>query len=177
MLNLFQKMPFVVSAMFLTLAASMFFPVFTAKILSTRPGGPDRPKLFEPAAFIPLAFFWWNFGDLLGRMSTALPWNASLRRRPRVMFLCSVLRLGFIPLYLLCNIGGRGAVINSDLFYLLVVEFLFGLTNGILASNSMVAASEIVEEDEREAAGGFMGLSLVAGLTVGSLLSFSIAGI
>jgi len=36
----------------------------------------------------------------------------------------------------------------------------------------MMGAVEWVDVDEREAAGGFMGLMLVAGLTVGSLLSF-----
>lgn len=35
----------------------------------------------------------------------------------------------------------------------------------------------LVEEGEREAAGGFMAVNLVAGLTFGSLLSFSAAGI
>ena len=37
----------------------------------------------------------------------------------------------------------------------------------------MMGTNEWVEDGEREAAGGFMGLSLVAGLTTGSLLSFT----
>lgn len=41
----------------------------------------------------------------------------------------------------------------------------------------MMGAAHWVEPDEREVAGGFMGLMLVAGLTVGSLLSFFIAGV
>lgn len=40
----------------------------------------------------------------------------------------------------------------------------------------MMAAPEHVEEGEREATGGFMGLNLVGGLTVGSLLSFFVGG-
>lgn len=39
----------------------------------------------------------------------------------------------------------------------------------------MMGAGEWVDVEEREAAGGFMGLMLVAGLTVGSLLSFAVA--
>jgi equilibrative nucleoside transporter 1/2/3 len=35
---------------------------------------------------------------------------------------------------------------------------------------------ELVEPDELEAAGGFMSLCLVGGLTAGSLLSFGVAG-
>jgi equilibrative nucleoside transporter 1/2/3 len=81
-------------------------------------------------------------------------------------------RLIFIPLYFLCNVGGRGAVVSSDVFYLFVVQGLFGLTNGYLGSECMMGAGGWVKEEEREAAGGFMGLCLVAGLTVGSLLSF-----
>ncbi len=71
----------------------------------------------------------------------------------------------------------RGAVVNSDLFYLLLVQLPFGLTNGWLASDCMMAAGERVDESEREASGAFMGLCLVAGLTAGSLLSFTAAGI
>lgn len=36
----------------------------------------------------------------------------------------------------------------------------------------MIAAASFVDAEEREAAGGFMGLILVWGLTIGSLLSF-----
>jgi len=52
------------------------------------------------------------------------------------------------------------------------VQFLFGLSNGYLGSSCMMGVEEWVEEEEREAAGGFMGLWLVGGLTVGSLGSF-----
>lgn len=73
---------------------------------------------------------------------------------------------------MLCNIRGGGAVVRSDLFYLVGVQFLFGLSNGWIGSVCMMGAGEGVEEGEKEAAGGFMGMCLVAGLGVGSLLSF-----
>ena len=63
----------------------------------------------------------------------------------------------------------------SDTFYLVVVQFLSGLSNGFLGSTSMMGAGAWVEVEEREAAGGFMGLMLVGGLTVGSLASFLVA--
>jgi len=72
---------------------------------------------------------------------------------------------------------GKGAVIKSDAFYLFVVQFGFGATNGWLSSSCMMGAGEYVEEGEREAAGGFMAVNLVAGLTAGSLLSFTAAGV
>ena len=131
----------------------------------------SSPRLFAPATFIPLAFLFWNSGDLLGRLATLLP-SLTWTNYPRLLFLASITRLIFIPLYLLCNIKGDGAIIESDLFYLFVVQFGFGLTNGWLGSSCMMGAAEMVDSDEREAAGGFMGLALVGGLSVGSLLSF-----
>ncbi|GJC90895.1 nucleoside transporter FUN26 [Colletotrichum liriopes] len=177
-LRLLKKLHWLAGAIFMCFAVAMFFPVFTTKILSVRyPGDEKSPagSLFRPAAFIPLAFFAWNLGDLSGRMATILPF--SLRHRPAALFAVSLARMGFLPLYLLCNIGGRGAAVSSDFFYLVIVQFLFGLTNGWLGSSCMMAAGEWVEEGEREATGGFMGLCLVAGLTTGSLLSFTVGGI
>lgn len=176
---LFRKLHWLAGSVFMCFAVAMFFPVFTAKIPSTHEADDSgSSRLFDPEVFIPLAFFAWNLGDLLGRVVTAAPWNAAVRTRmPSLLFAVSVARAGFLPLYLLCNIRGRGAAVPSDVFYLAIVQFPFGLTNGWLASNSMMGAAEWVDEDEREAAGGFMGLALVAGLAVGSLLSFTAAGI
>ncbi|KAK7951695.1 nucleoside transporter [Apiospora aurea] len=173
MVALFKKLHWFASAVFVCFAVTMFFPVFTPKILSTTPPA-EADTLLKPAAFIPLAFACWNLGDLGGRAGAlVLPY----RERPFVLFAVSVARVLFIPLYALCNLHGGGGVVHSDVFYLLLVQFPFGLTNGWLASNCMMAPSEWVEEGEREAAGGFMGLCLVAGLTFGSLLSFTAAGV
>lgn len=170
---LFRKLHWLAAAVFMCFVVAMFFPVFTGKIFSVR--GPGAGRLFQPPAFIPLGFFFWNLGDLAGRMSTMLPFGTT--HRPVLLFAFSIARLMFLPLYLLCNIRGQGAVVNSDLFYLLLVQFPYGLTNGWLGTSTMMAAGEWVDEGEREVTGGFMGLCLVSGLTVGSLLSFSAAGI
>ncbi|CCC10590.1 unnamed protein product [Sordaria macrospora k-hell] len=185
--QLFRKLNWIAASVFLCFVVAMFFPVFTAKILSvhddpdssdTSPsrGGSSTSSIFAPGVFIPLGFFFWNLGDLLGRVSPMfLPF--SLRDRPVALFAVAVARLVFLPMYLLCNIRGLGAVVDSDLFYLLVVQLPFGLTNGWLGASSMMAAGEWVDEGEREAAGGFMSMCLVGGLSVGSLASFSVAGI
>lgn len=172
MRKLFSELPFLSTALVLCFTVTMFFPVFTAKIFSVH-DGKNVPGLLRPDAFVPLGFFVWNLGDLTGRVATALPF--SLRHRPVLLFLISLARIGMVPLYLLCNIGGRGAKVESDFFYLFVVQLLFGITNGWLGSSCMMAAGEWVEEGEREAAGGFMGLCLVLGLALGSLLSFTAA--
>ncbi|KAB5558278.1 nucleoside transporter [Coniochaeta sp. 2T2.1] len=174
--RLFRKLPFTSGAVFMCMLVAMFFPVFTSKILSVHEGQDPDKRIFTPGVFIPLGFFFWNLGDLLGRMAAALPlWG--LRDRPRALFAFGMARTLFLPLYLLCNVRGRGTVVDSDLFYLLVVQFPFGLTNGWLCSAAMMTAGDWVNDSEKEAAGGFMGLSLVSGLTVGSLLSFTAAGI
>jgi solute carrier family 29 (equilibrative nucleoside transporter), member 1/2/3 len=173
MKTLFGKLPWICSGIFLCFTVTMFFPVFTPKILSITPPR-SAIALLKPAAFIPLAFFFWNLGDMVGRaFSLSLP----LSHRPFALFCISIARMAFVPLYLLCNLHGHGAVISSDVFYLLFVQLPFGLTNGWLVSNCMVAAGEWVDEHEREAAGGFMGLCTVAGLAFGSLLSFTAAGV
>jgi equilibrative nucleoside transporter 1/2/3 len=151
----------------------MFFPVFTQRILSVKTSE-DPPRILEPASFIPLAFFFWNAGDLTGRLLTALP-ALRITSKPRSVLILSVARILWVPLYYLCNIDGKGAIINSDFFYLVIVQFMFGLSNGFLGSTCMMGAVEYVEPEEREATGGFMGLMLVGGLAVGSLLSFLVA--
>lgn len=168
--TLCKKLRWLAMAVFLCFAVTMVFPVFTQEILSVRDPS-TSPRLFQRASFIPFAFLLWNAGDLTGRLLTLIP-QLRLMQYPRALFIFSLVRLMFVPLYLLCNIRGRRAAINSDTFYLIIVQFLFGLSNGYLGSSCMMGAAEWVETEEREAAGGFMGLMLVAGLTVGSLLSF-----
>ncbi|KAK4949292.1 hypothetical protein LTR10_011909 [Elasticomyces elasticus] len=174
LLTLLSKLRWLASAVFLTFAITMVFPVFTQRILSVRPPS-EQPEILRPAAFIPLAFLFWNIGDLLGRLLTALP-SLSLVQRPKVLLILAASRIVFLGLYHLCNIRGRGAIVESDFFYLVIVQTLFGLTNGYLGSSCMIGAGEWVDPEEREAAGGFMGLCLVAGLTVGSLASFLVGG-
>ena len=168
--RLFKKLFWLAGAVFLTFTITMFFPVYTSKVLSVR-NPATAPRLFQPATFIPLGFFFWNLGDLLGRTGPALP-SLRLTHRPRLLFVMATARVLFIPMYYLCNIGGNGAVVKSDFFYLFVVQILFGITNGYLGSNCMMGFAEWVEKDELEAAGGFMSLVLVGGLTAGSFLSF-----
>lgn len=174
LLVLFRKLFWLACAVFVTFGVTMVYPVFTQRIISVRPPE-DQPPLLQPASFIPLAFLFWNTGDLLGRLITAVP-SLSLVLWPRVVFILAVCRIVFVGLYYLCNIRGQGAIVESDFFYLVVVQLFFGISNGYLGSTCMIGASEWVEAEEREVAGSFMGLCLVGGLCVGSLLSFFISG-
>ena len=175
LLYLFRKLFWLAAAVFTTFAVTMIFPVYTQRIVSVRPPK-EQSALLQPPSFIPLAFLFWNTGDLIGRLLTAVP-ALSLARLPKTLFALALSRVVFIGMYHLCNISGRGASVDSDVFYLVVVQLLFGLSNGFLGSTCMIGAGEWVEPDEREAAGGFMALCLVGGLTVGSLASFSAASV
>lgn len=167
--TLFRKLPLLSAGVFVCFTVTMMgFPVFTASILSV--SGIDR------GVFIPTAFLVWNLGDLAGRLVTISP-KLSLTHYPLALFCIAGARLIFIPLYLLCNIKGRGAIVSSDLFYLFVLQFPYGMTNGYVGSECMMGAGEWVGPEEREATGGFMGLMLVGGLTAGSLLSFTLGDV
>ncbi|KAL4869101.1 hypothetical protein BDV12DRAFT_168598 [Aspergillus spectabilis] len=172
--TLFSKLRLPAISIYLCFTITMIFPVYTSKIESVN-NDPDAPRLFQPAAFIPLAFFFWNAGDLLSRILVLNP-RYSLGHTPWALLVLAISRAGFIPLYLLCNVSGRGAVVNSDFFYLFIVQGLFGTTNGYLSSCCMMGAGHWVSAEEREPAGGFMSLMLVGGLATGSLLSFFAAG-
>lgn len=175
LLTLLKKTRWLSSSVFICFGITMVFPVFTQRVLSVRTNeSPPPPRILEPGSFIPLAFFFWNAGDLSGRLLTAIP-KLRITHRPRLLLTLAVARIVWVPLYYLCNIDGHGAVINSDFFYLVVVQSLFGMSNGFVGSTCMMGAVEYVDPEEREAAGGFMGLMLVGGLTVGSLLSFLVA--
>jgi len=179
LLYLARKLIYPWTAVFVNFAVSMLFPVFTQQIVSIDPG---RSRLLQKSVFIPLAFLMWNTGDLLGRI---IPFSRrlNLASKPRILLVMAVVRAACIPLYLLCNIqpaDGPASVsktVRSDIFYLLAVQFPSGLSNGYIGSCTMMGASDFVEEGEREAAGGFMSLMLVAGLTVGSLASFLVGNI
>jgi len=171
--RLFRKTFYLATSVFLTFAITMVYPVLTLQVQSVR--SPDSsPRLFRPAAFVPLAFLIWNSGDLIGRLLAAIP-SVRITQKPRLLLLLAASRLLFVPLYYLCNLNGNGAIVRSDFFYLVIVQLLFGITNGFLGTMSMMGAVEYVEIDEREAAGAFMTLMLVGGLTAGSLLSFVVA--
>jgi solute carrier family 29 (equilibrative nucleoside transporter), member 1/2/3 len=173
LVRLFRKTFYLATSVFLTFAITMVYPVFTLQIQSVR-SPVSSPPLFRPAAFVPLAFLIWNSGDLVGRLLAAIP-SLRITHKPRTLLAFAISRVLFVPLYYLCNINGTGAVVKSDFFYLVIVQLLFGVTNGFIGTMGMMGAVEYVDVEEREAAGAFMTLMLVAGLTAGSLLSFLVA--
>jgi solute carrier family 29 (equilibrative nucleoside transporter), member 1/2/3 len=148
----------------------MMFPIFTTVIVSTH--HEPLPRLLQPDVFIPLSFIIWNFGDLVGRLVCA--WPIFHVTRPKLQAFLAVARLAFIPLYYQCNLHGNGAKIGGDAFFW-CIQFGYGVTNGWIGSNVMMAAPAYAGEEMREAAGGFMGACIMGGLTLGSLMGFFVS--
>lgn len=169
--TLLSKLRFLAFAVFFCFLVTMVFPVYTAEIQSVN--DPASSRIYDSSVFIPLGFLMFNLGDLAARMAVGLP-GLSIGHYPQIAAVLAISRVMFIPLYQLCNINGRGAVIKSDFFYF-VVQFLFGATNGYIGTGCMMGVNYWVLAGERPAAGGFMSMVLVGGLAAGSLLSFSVA--
>lgn len=184
----YQRLRIPALNIFLTFSISLLFPVFLPVV---KPINSDYDQLI----FSSFALFMWNFGDLVGRVICGVGFFAAAPHSSKFYLSYAVARFGFVPLFFLCNINGKGALLNSDLWYMLL-QFLFGLTNGHLSTRIMMQASTInhdkyessrsdsetflpLEEPdderkkaEREATGSFMTLAISLGLTCGSLFSF-----
>ncbi|KAJ8097874.1 nucleoside transporter-domain-containing protein [Lipomyces tetrasporus] len=176
LLVLFRKLHYLAFAVFYTFGVTMMFPVFASNILSVNytEGVSSPSSWFRPKVYIPFAFLVWNIGDLVGRVICGYPQYTI--RSPKALAIASLARTVFIPLFFLCNISGSGATISSDGIYIFL-QLWFGITNGYVSSCGMMGSESFVEEDEKEAAGGFMGLALNLGLAAGSLCSFILVGI
>lgn len=143
----------------LTFAVTLIYPIFAASVIS-RHG-------IATSVFVPLAIFSWNVGDLSGRILCAQQKFVVVRRD--IMISYALFRLLYIPAFLFCH----GGTISSDIIYLLL-QYSFGVTNGHLASSAMMSPNHYVDKNELEAAGGFMTVSLIGGLTIGSIFSFAV---
>lgn len=158
--QLWSKLKYVESTIILTFSLTLIFPVFASTVESTT---------ISKKLFIPLAFLIWNIGDLAGRVICAYP--LFLIKRERILISYSITRVIFLPLFLTCNIKNRGSNIN-DYGYMLI-QFLFGLTNGQLFSSSYMRVGELLNtEDEKRAAAAFTAFLINISLLIGSLSSF-----
>lgn len=169
---LWKKLKLIVVTIFLTFCVTLVFPVFASTVTSVR----ENPEniFFKKSIYIPVVFLLWNIGDLAGRVLCGMTNSVFLVKSPHRLITYAVARVVFIPLFLTCNIhpGLSIPVISSDFWYLLL-QFLFGLSNGQLCTSCfMVIGDNCSTNEEKEAAGGFATVFLTFGLAVGSLLSY-----
>lgn len=169
---LWSKLKMIVMTIFFTFSITLCFPVFASVVESVHQD--SEFLLFKKSIYIPFIYLVWNVGDLVGRILCGLANSKILIESPRILLFYSCARLAFIPLFLTCNIHpqGQGAIIPSDTWYILL-NFLFGLSNGQLATSCfMIVGNHCDGADEKEAAGGFTTVFLSVGLAVGSVMSY-----
>ncbi|PVG01232.1 hypothetical protein CPB86DRAFT_727955 [Serendipita vermifera] len=160
---------------FITLAV---FPAITSAILSIHP--PLSSRLSHPLVFNAIHFLLFNLGDWTGRwicnFEALQVWSGSY------LLLLSIMRTGFIPLFLICNIqdtiSNTPLLINTDLGFFTIIA-LFGITNGYLGSLCMMFAPSLehnttLERDDVDVAAVVASFCLAGGLTGGSIANFGI---
>ncbi|SCU96440.1 LAMI_0F06568g1_1 [Lachancea mirantina] len=167
---LYSKLKYVVLAIFTAFVVTLTFPVFAANTLVM--GLP-----LHNSQFIPLVFTIWNLGDLYGRSISDHWVFQSTFFTPWKIFLYSVGRFLLVPIFFFFNINGTSHTSNrvlSDMCYLLL-QFIFGVTNGNVVSISFMKVPTLLQTDqERKAAGGFTNIFLSTGLALGSVVSYGL---
>ncbi|QPG74734.1 hypothetical protein FOA43_002067 [Brettanomyces nanus] len=159
--HLWSLLGLVETTIIITFSITLAFPIFASAI--------ESPTV-DKKVFIPLVFLIWNLGDLTGRIVCAWPFFVLKTQSKMIGY--SLLRLLFIPLFLGCNIRGHGSGWIDDFFYILL-QFLFGFTNGQLFSSSFMLIGQLLRtEDEKKAAGGFTALVINVSLLLGSIMSY-----
>lgn len=144
------------------------FPSITAKV-STSLGKESKWDLY----FISVScFLIFNVFDWTGRSLTALfTWPGKDSYLLPVMV---VLRVIFIPLFMLCNVQPRShlpVIFSHDAWYIIFMIF-FSISNGYLASLCMCFGPKKVLAHEAETAGAVMAFFLTLGLALGAAISF-----
>ncbi|XP_059617518.1 equilibrative nucleoside transporter 3 [Phlebotomus argentipes] len=109
-----------------------------------------------------------NSGDYLGRIIAGLfEWP---QNRPRLVAFFTVIRVAFIPIFLMCNSQPREnlpVIVHSDIVFILLMS-VFALTNGYIANIALLCAPKIVASHEKEVASSMMAAFLGIGLAFGS---------
>jgi equilibrative nucleoside transporter 1/2/3 len=146
------------------------FPILTVLTKSTRYC--DTSNRFYNDLFVPFQFLLFNMTDFLGRFIAG---HYGTAFSPRVVLICTFLRIGFIPMFLLLHIRDSilPHVFNNDSCPIIFM-ICMGLSNGYLASVSMMLGPTLVPSNEASIAGTIMSFCLNAGCLLGSMLSFPV---
>ncbi|XP_026537002.1 equilibrative nucleoside transporter 1 isoform X1 [Notechis scutatus] len=144
------------------------FPAVTAAVKPTIGKNTPWVSYFNPVA----CFLMFNIFDWAGRsLTTVCVWPG---KESRLLPFLVVIRLIFIPLFMLCNVQPRNylpVIFAHDAWYLTFMP-LFSISNGYLASLCMCFGPKKVLSHEAETAGAIMAFFLSLGLALGAILSF-----
>lgn len=122
--------------------------------------------------FLPVCcFLIFNLCDFLGRYLGRF--GLLPRHRSSSLITIAVLRMAFIPVFMLTNVHPRRhlPVLFASEYYYILYMVLFGVSNGYLVINVFVNGPLSVPPAYRKLSGFFLMLFLGLGLTLGSLSS------
>ncbi|XP_033886072.1 equilibrative nucleoside transporter 4-like isoform X2 [Acipenser ruthenus] len=108
-----------------------------------------------------------NMSDFVGKILAALPYDWNGTR----LFLCSCVRLVFIPLFIMC-VYPNGKPALSHPAWPCIFSLLMGISNGYFGSVPMILAAGKVSPEQRELAGNTMAVSYMTGLMLGSAVAY-----
>ncbi|XP_070788565.1 equilibrative nucleoside transporter 1 [Pituophis catenifer annectens] len=147
------------------------FPAVTVAVKPTIGKNTRWVSYFSPVA----CFLMFNIFDWAGRSLTAVcVWPG---KESRLLPFLVIIRLIFIPLFMLCNVQPRRnlpVIFAHDAWYLTFM-LLFSISNGYLASLCMCFGPKKVLSHEAETAGAIMAFFLSLGLALGAILSFPLS--
>ncbi|XP_042289156.1 equilibrative nucleoside transporter 1-like [Thunnus maccoyii] len=169
-LNIFKQIwVMALSVCFIFTVTIGIFPAVTVEVKSTIAAGGAWDTYFIPVS----CFLLFNVMDWVGRSLTAVcMWpNKDSIWLPVLV----VLRVIFIPLFMLCNVQPRHylpVLFSHDIWYIIFMIF-FSFSNGYLASLCMCFGPKKVPPHEAETAGAIMAFFLSLGLALGAAVSFA----
>lgn len=115
------------------------YPAITVLVTSTGKGA--NHSKWHDVYFLPVVnYLLFNAGDYTGRILSG--WIKRPRNQPNLIALISILRMGFIPAFLLCNITQKHplpVLIHSDVIFILLMA-VFSISNGYIANISLIYA-------------------------------------
>lgn len=125
--------------------------------------------------FVPFFFVLFNLGDFLGRLIAG---HFSPIFKPTNVWLGGLLRIAYIPLFLLCNVANSQlpVVFAADAWPIFLM-ITFALSNGYVASTCMQMGPALVPSGDAPLAGTIMIFCLTAGLMGGAAMSFPVTAI
>ncbi|XP_078100990.1 equilibrative nucleoside transporter 1-like [Sander vitreus] len=169
MINIFKKIWLLALSVCFTFTVTIgTFPAITADTRSTLANGGSWEGYFIPVS----CFLLFNLCDWAGRsLTAACMWPGKDSLVLPVSILC---RLGFLPLFMLCNVQPRlhlPVFFHHDGWFIFFM-ILFAFSNGYLASLCMCFGPKNVLPHEAETAGAIMAFFLSLGLALGAALSF-----
>ncbi|CAG0920007.1 unnamed protein product [Notodromas monacha] len=148
----------------LTLSVTLCINPSLTSLAVSESSGDD--SMWTNEIYIPLCgFLVFNFGDVFGRIIAGwIRWPGPADKG--VSLVLSSVRLGMIPLFMLCNLHPRSYLpvyLESDYYYV-ILSAILGLTNGHLCNSAMMNAATKVGHHHRE----IVGLLMAAYLGIGS---------